>query len=49
MVFVIGYLNMATLRIAPVTDFEVKSSESATEVEFINEDNLPLSCVHFGE
>ena len=48
MVFVIGHLNMATLTIAPVTDFEVESGESAVEVAFVNEDDLPLSCVHSG-
>ena len=48
MVFVIGYLNMTTSRIAPVTDFEVESGESAVEVEFVDEDDLPLSCVHSG-
>ena len=44
--FVIGYLNMATSRIAPVTDFEIENDESAVEVEFVDEDDLPLSCVH---
>ena len=44
--FVIGYLNMATSRIAPVSDFEIESDESAVEVEFADEDDFPLSCVH---
>ena len=48
MVFVIGHLNMTTSTIAPVTDFEVESGESAVEVEFVDEDDLPLSCVHSG-
>ena len=48
MVFVIGHLNMATSTIAPVTDFEVESGESAVEVEFVDEDDLPLSCVYSG-
>ena len=39
---------MATSTIAPVTDFEVESGESAVEVEFVDEDDLPLSCVHSG-
>ena len=42
----IGHLNMATSRIAPVTDFEIESGESAVEVEFVDEDDFPLSCVH---
>ena len=46
MVFVIGYLNMATSKIAPVTDFEIKSDESAVEVEFVDKDDFPMSCVH---
>ena len=33
---------------APVTDFEVHSGESALEVEFVDDDDLPLSCVHLG-
>ena len=37
---------MATSRIAPVSDFEIKSDESAVEVEFADEDDFPLSCVH---
>ena len=48
MVFVIGYLKMATSRIAPVTDFELESGESAVELEFVDEDDLPLSCVRSG-
>ena len=39
---------MATSRIAPVTDFEVESGESAVELEFVDEDDLPLSCVRSG-
>ena len=37
---------MATSRIAPVTDFDVESGESAVEVEFVDEDDFPLSCIH---
>ena len=44
----IGYLNMATSRIDPVTDFAIESDESDVEVEFVDEDDLPLSCVHSG-
>lgn len=41
--FAIGYLNIATSRIAQVTDFEVESGENAVEVEFVDEDDFPLS------
>ena len=46
MVFLVGYLHTATSRIAPVTYFEVESGESGIEVDFVNEDDLPLPCVH---
>ena len=39
---------MATSRIDPVTDFAIESDESDVEVEFVDEDDLPLSCVHSG-
>ena len=44
----VGYLNTATSRIAPVIYFEVESGESTVEVDFVSDDDLPLPCVHSG-
>ena len=39
---------MATSRGAPAADFPVESDENDVELEFIDEDDLPLACIHSG-
>jgi len=39
---------MAPSRGAPAPDFPVESDENDVELEFIDEDDLPLTCIHSG-
>ena len=49
LVFLLGYLNMATFRGAPAPDFPTESDENNVELEFIDKDHLPLDCIHSGD